>query len=280
MANSCRAPLIHRPSSSPPLSPPPRRVACRADAAARAPSPLDRLLSLFSPLSPSSQPRQPAALRPTPAAAAAARRIVEIAEATERGTKVTPEARAELLDLAATLRDEEAAKTTGSRAAAKAALTGTWRQLFSTEKETLFIFTSIAPLFGVKGEEAYQVIDADAGRLQNVITFSNGARFVVESTLSVEGDEEEEEEEAVAGSRQKKSSSKSSSSSPPSPLPLRCSFQFTGAALKLPSGKVFNLPPAGKGWFDTTYVDGAARVAFDVRKDTLVVERDGPPRWF
>jgi hypothetical protein len=239
-----------------PLPTPPR---------AAAPSFLDGLAKLFAPASSSSSSRS-SALRQTPTAIAAAKRIVELAESTERGTKTTPEAKKEILSLALALRDDEAPLASGSAAAAKQLLSGTWRQLYSTEKETLFIFTTIAPLFGVKGEEAYQVIDAEAGRLQNVITFSNGAAFVVESTLSVEEEEQDEDQdegEETGG-----------------PLPLRCTFRFTGATLKLPSGKAFKLPPAGKGWFDTTYVDSGARVAFDVRGDTLVVERDGPPRWF
>lgn len=244
--------------------PPPRRRQrdCRARAAPPAQSLLGRLASLL----PSLQPPSSAAtgpLRPTAAAVATAKRVVSLAEATNRGTQVTPEARAELLALTTALREDEAPRCRGSREAARAAITGTWRQLWSTEKETLFIFTTIAPLFGVKGEEAYQVIDADAGRLQNVITFSNGAFFVVESTLEVVEREEDEDEEEDVG-----------------PLPLRCNFKFTGATLKLPSGREIRLPPAGKGHFDTVFVDGRSRVAYDVRKDTLVVARDGPVRWF
>jgi hypothetical protein len=35
-----------------------------------------------------------------------------------------------------------------------------------------------------------------------------------------------------------------------------------------------------QGWFDTVYCDDSIRVAQDIRGDTLVVERDGPPRIF
>ena len=41
-----------------------------------------------------------------------------------------------------------------------------------------------------------------------------------------------------------------------------------------------NVPPRGKGWFDTVYMDDEIRVATDIRGDTLVVARDGPPRVF
>jgi hypothetical protein len=206
-----------------------------------------------------------ATLRPSPAARQAAASILEQARATNAGTNTTPELRRQIIALGQELQ-EEAPLCTGSLHAAKKALTGTWRQTFATEKETLFIFSTIAPLFRTQGEAAYQVIDAEAGRLQNVITFTNGAAFVVDSTLEVvEGDEEEEDDDDAA---------------PTPPLPLRCQFQFTSATLKLPSGKQIKLPPAGKGWFDTLYVDGEVRVAFDIRKDWLVVEREGPPRWF
>lgn len=39
-------------------------------------------------------------------------------------------------------------------------------------------------------------------------------------------------------------------------------------------------PPLGKGWFDTIYLDKDIRIAKDVRGDTLIVARYGPPRWF
>jgi hypothetical protein len=226
---------------------------------------LERLSSIFQ----NNNGRKPAtsgALRFSPAAAAAAAEIRALAATTAGGTATTPETRREILSLAESLR-AEAPECRGSLQAAKRAISGTWRQAWATEKETLFIFTTIAPLFGTKGEAAFQVIDAEAGRLQNVITFANGASFVVESTLEVvEREEDEEGGEAAGGAS--------------GPLPLRCNFKFTGAVLKTPSGKEIKLPPAGKGWFDTVYADGRTRVALDIRKDTLVVERDGDVRWF
>ena len=61
-----------------------------------------------------------------------------------------------------------------------------------------------------------QVIDTDSGSLQNVITFENGASFVVDSSLEKTGNK-------------------------------RLVFKFSGARLNLPS-KSWNLPPFGKGW--------------------------------
>lgn len=61
-----------------------------------------------------------------------------------------------------------------------------------------------------------QVIDTASSRLQNVITFVNGASFVVDSKLQKEG-------------------------------PQRLAFQFSAAKLNLPS-RTWQLPPFGKGW--------------------------------
>ncbi len=98
-----------------------------------------------------------------------------------------------------------------------------------------------------------QVIDTAHSMLQNVITFPNRAggpdgAFIVDSSIQ------------IASSQ-------------------RVKFQFTGATLKLPNRKL-SLPPFGKGWFENVYVDDRIRVAKDVRGDTLIVSRDGPPRVF
>jgi hypothetical protein len=56
--------------------------------------------------------------------------------------------------------------------------------------------------------------------------------------------------------------------------------RFTSAKLRLPEGRALKLPPFGKGWFEQVYIDDEVRVAKDIRGDTLVVVRDGPPRIF
>lgn len=94
-----------------------------------------------------------------------------------------------------------------------------------------------------------QVIDVEAGTLQNVITFPPEGAFVVDSSIADAG-------------------------------PQRTEFAFTGATLQLPRGRRLSLPPFGRGWFDTVYADADIRVARDSRGDTLVVAREGPPRQF
>lgn len=94
----------------------------------------------------------------------------------------------------------------------------------------------------------FQVIDVKEELLQNVITFPPDGAFIVNSSARVAGAQ-------------------------------RVEFQFTDCKLQLPSRDV-KLPPVGKGWFDTVYVDSSMRIAKDSRGDTLIVSRDGPPRTF
>ena len=60
-------------------------------------------------------------------------------------------------------------------------LSGTWRMLWTTEKEQLFIIKN-ANIFGTKTGDVLQVIDAENGLLNNVITFPPSGVFFVRST--------------------------------------------------------------------------------------------------
>ncbi|GAX78009.1 hypothetical protein CEUSTIGMA_g5451.t1 [Chlamydomonas eustigma] len=127
-------------------------------------------------------------------------------------------------------------------------LSSTWRLLWTTEKETLFILAN-AKFFGTSAGNVYQIIDVNAKRLQNVITFPPEGSFVVNSDLNSDGHS-------------------------------RCSFKFTAAALNLPNQRKIPFPPFGQGWFETLYLDEEMRVSVDIRGDILVTERDGPPMFF
>jgi hypothetical protein len=127
-------------------------------------------------------------------------------------------------------------------------ISGTWRLVFTTEKETLFILKN-AGLFGTTAGEVFQVIDTAAGTLQNVIEFPPEGAFIVNSSLEWEGNG-------------------------------RTNFKFNGATINLPKDRQVNLPPVGKGWFESVYCDGKYRLARDIRGDYLVVVKDGPPRQF
>ena len=59
-------------------------------------------------------------------------------------------------------------------------LSGTWRMLWTTEKEQLFIIKN-ANIFDTKTGDVLQVIDVENGLLNNVITFSPYGVFFVRS---------------------------------------------------------------------------------------------------
>ena len=180
-----------------------------------------------------------------PTSPAARDTLLSLIEGTERGLATTPEQLSEIMSLVNLLeKAERNTVTTGSD------LSATWKLLWTTEKESLFIINpSFTRFFKTSAGDVYQVIDMKAGRLQNVITFPPEGAFVVESTAMAQG-------------------------------PQRTAFKFQSAKLKLPNNKSIQLPPFGQGWFDTVYTDEDIRVAKDIRGDTLIVQRDGAPRWF
>ncbi|KAL6981712.1 putative plastid-lipid-associated protein 11, chloroplastic [Sarracenia purpurea var. burkii] len=124
-------------------------------------------------------------------------------------------------------------------------LSGTWRLLWTTEKEQLFIIKN-AFLFGTRTGDVLQAIDVEKGILNNVITFPPHGVFFVRSTIEVASIQ-------------------------------RVDFRFTSAVLR---GKNWELPlpPFGQGWFETVYLDEDIRVAKDIRGDYLVVDR-APYEW-
>ena len=54
--------------------------------------------------------------------------------------------------------------------------------------------------------------------------------------------------------------------------PLRTDFEFTTATLDCGVSfiPVLDLPPVGKGWFDTVYLDDELRVDTNSRNDILI----------
>ncbi|CAN1162125.1 Probable plastid-lipid-associated protein 11, chloroplastic [Linum perenne] len=124
-------------------------------------------------------------------------------------------------------------------------LSATWRLMWTTEKEQLFIIDK-AGLVGTKAGDVLQVIDVEKGVLNNVITFPPHGVFFVRSTIQ------------IASSQ-------------------RVDFRFTSAVLRGRNWEV-PLPPFGQGWFETVYLDDEIRVAKDIRNDYLVVDR-APYSW-
>ncbi|KAF0894073.1 hypothetical protein E2562_033960 [Oryza meyeriana var. granulata] len=124
-------------------------------------------------------------------------------------------------------------------------LSGTWRLLWTTEQEQLFIVRN-APFFRTTAGDVLQVIDVPGCALNNVITLPPSGAFVVNGTIEIQP-------------------------------PQRVNFRFTRAMLRGSNWEV-PFPPFGKGWFDTVYLDDDIRVAKDIRGDYLVVER-APYSW-
>ncbi|XP_050236189.1 probable plastid-lipid-associated protein 11, chloroplastic [Mercurialis annua] len=124
-------------------------------------------------------------------------------------------------------------------------LSSTWRLLWTTEKEQLFIVEK-APLFGTLAGDVLQVIDVEKNSLNNVITFPPDGVFFVRSNIEIASNQ-------------------------------RVNFRFTSAVLR---GKTWEipLPPFGQGWFESVFLDDDIRVAKDIRGDYLVVDR-APYAW-
>ncbi|XP_076927111.1 putative plastid-lipid-associated protein 11, chloroplastic [Bidens hawaiensis] len=124
-------------------------------------------------------------------------------------------------------------------------LSGTWRLLWTTEKEQLFIIKN-AGVFGTEAGDVLQVIDVEKGKLNNMIVFPPDGVFFVRSDVE------------IASSQ-------------------RVNFRFTSAVLR-GKGWEFPLPPFGQGWFESVYLDDEIRIVKDIRGDYLVVDR-APYSW-
>lgn len=112
--------------------------------------------------------------------------------------------------------------------------------LWTTEKEQLYIIKN-AYWFGTKAGDVLQVIDVGNSVLNNVITFPPSGAFIVGSDIKIVS-------------------------------PQRVEFRFTSAVLRGDNWE-FPVPPFGRGWFESVYLDDEIRVAKDIRGDYLVVDR-------
>eukprot|EP01025_Chloroclados_australasicus_P029829 TRINITY_DN29806_c0_g1_i2.p1 TRINITY_DN29806_c0_g1~~TRINITY_DN29806_c0_g1_i2.p1 ORF type:complete len:208 (-),score=9.10 TRINITY_DN29806_c0_g1_i2:307-930(-) len=165
--------------------------------------------------------------------------LKSLCESTARGVSSTPSDKSRILEIVKQLKETQVGTcTTDER------LNAQWKLLWTTEKETLFILQR-APFFGTRAGDSFQVINTDEGWLQNVITFPPHGAFLVDSSISREGNQ-------------------------------RVNFKFEAAALRTEWRK-WPIPPYGAGWFDTVYIDDSIRIAEDSRGDTLIVSRDGDP---
>jgi len=160
------------------------------------------------------------------------RELLELLDGCERGTLTSEGQKAEINRLV------EALVQLNPTEKAAARLSGRWKLLWTTEKETLSLVSN-----GVLGRavtDVFQLIDVQAGTLSNNIAFEDGA-FEVESTC-----------EPSKG--------------------IRVDFAFTAARVSFGDLTV-PLPPVGKGWFDCVYLDDELRIVRDSRDDSLIAMR-------
>ena len=133
----------------------------------------------------------------------------------------------------------------------RGAVQGNWRILYTTEDE-VNIFVKLGLVREGEGErggrnigEVTQTIGKD--NIDNTIPFKNGGYLAVTGTCG-----------------------------PSETKAVRNEFQFTEAKLSLMwwrGGEVITLPPVGRGWFDTLYVDDEIRCDVNSRNDVLILAR-------
>ena len=108
-----------------------------------------------------------------------------------------------------------------------------WSLEWTTEKEINFFID-----WKLSGD-VYQTIQGSM--LANMIPFRNGGYLGVKGELSTDAE-----------------------------ISLRTNFVFTEATLDLGRWGSFQIPPVGKGWFDTLYLDEELRVDKNSRNDILI----------
>jgi hypothetical protein len=119
-----------------------------------------------------------------------------------------------------------------------------WILKWTTEKE-INIFSE----WNISGEVTQTIQNGD--ELISIIPFKKGGGLTVEGLLSVdESDDDDGDSSSSSG--------------------IRTNFEFSSATLDLNFVKL-TLPPIGKGWFDTIYLDEELRVDVNSRNDILIV---------
>ncbi len=104
--------------------------------------------------------------------------------------------------------------------------------MWTTEKEINF-FNDL----GISNGNITQTIEGSV--LENFIPFQRGGGLGVRGALTIGGT-------------------------------LRTNFEFVTATLDLGSFGTYSLPPVGKGWFDTIYLDDELRIDTNSRNDILI----------
>lgn len=119
--------------------------------------------------------------QPISSSSAAKRQLLDLISDQDRGLKTQSDP-SRLAKIVAAI-DAMAASGRGSVTTGPA-LSGTWRLMWTTEKEQLFIIKN-ASIFGTRASDVLQVIDVDKGVLNNVITFPPSGVFFVRCSIEI-----------------------------------------------------------------------------------------------
>ncbi|KZV46167.1 putative plastid-lipid-associated protein 11 [Dorcoceras hygrometricum] len=125
-------------------------------------------------------------------------------------------------------------------------LSATWRMLWTTEKEQLFILKN-AGIFGTAAGDVLQVIDTAGRSLNNVITFPPDGVFFVRSNIQIASHQ-------------------------------RVNFHTFSKSALFCKNLVIHPHYLSNQRFESCYMDDEIRVVKDIRQDYLVVER-APYSW-
>ncbi|CAM9502567.1 unnamed protein product [Ascophyllum nodosum] len=160
--------------------------------------------------------------------------LLETVRGTQRGVSTTEGQRKVIDALIAALEP----LNPNADAVKSESLSALWILEWTTEREILFLMENGLP--GQPSGPVKQEIDVDAKTLSNIMVFGKDSLFEVASTINPE------------------------ESGP------RVNFEFKACKFKY-GGIQVPLPPVGKGWFESVYLDEDLRVTRDIRGDVSVL---------
>ncbi|CAM9727180.1 unnamed protein product [Ectocarpus sp. 6 AP-2014] len=161
-------------------------------------------------------------------------RLLDTVRDTKRGISTSEEQRKDIDELIAAIEPFNP----NAKSVTSESLSARWILEWTTEREIIFLMERGLP--GKPSGPVEQDIDVDARTLSNRMIFGDDSLFEVASSIDPED------------------------SGP------RVNFEFEACKLKY-GGFTIPLPPVGKGWFESVYLDQDLRVTRDVRGDVTVL---------
>eukprot|EP00752_Nemacystus_decipiens_P009091 g8117.t1 len=161
-------------------------------------------------------------------------RLLMLVRCTERGISTSEEQRQDIDELIAALEPFNP----NAKSVTSESLSALWVLEWTTEQEILFLMEKGLPW--KPSGPVQQEIDVNAKTLSNKMIFGDDSLFEVFSSID------------------------------PDPSGPRVNFEFEACKLTY-GGFTLPLPPVGKGWFESVYLDHDLRVTRDVRGDVTVL---------